>query len=100
MADKTGTDRLVLETERIALEHYAMKSLLREAFPRSWKGDVRGFYQGNVRDKSVRAPFDELYEAIQSNPADTIPAEILVACLEKTNLDDRGSIQSEAMVNW
>jgi hypothetical protein len=100
MADKTGIDSLVLELERISLEHYAMKSLLREASPRSWKGDVRGFYQGNVRDKSVRAQFDELYAAIQSNPADTIPAEILVACLEKTSLDDPDWTPPEAIVNW
>ncbi len=100
MVDKTDTDTVVLELERIALEHYAMKSLLREAFPHSWKGDVHGFFRENVRDKTVRTQINELCAAIQSSPGRNIPPQILVACLQKTNLDDLGSIQPGARVYW
>lgn len=87
MADKTGSDSLVLSLERIALEHYAMKCLLRKENPSSWRRDVLGFYRENARDKEIRARFDELYGELRSNPVDTRLTEILVAVLEQTNLD-------------
>ena|ERR1035441_9988392 len=102
MADKTGIDNLVPELERICLEHYAMKSLLHEENPRSWRNDVRGFYRGNVRNKDIRARFDGLYAELLSSPADTIPLEILIAALKLTNLDDQSSWMKppESDLSW
>jgi hypothetical protein len=42
----------------------------------------------SYRAKEIAARFDELHVALLSKTADTTPAEILVAVLEHTNLDD------------
>ncbi|MGB6687172.1 MAG: hypothetical protein WBE76_04955 [Terracidiphilus sp.] len=92
MADKRGIDNLVLNLERICLEHYAMKSLLRDENPHSWQNDVFRFYLGSVRDTAIRGRFDELYALLRSNPIDTKLTESIVAALEPTNL--------EAEIHW
>lgn len=88
MADKTGIDNLVQVLERISLEHSAMKALLHDGNPRSWRRDVVSLRPAAYRETEIRGRFDGLHAALLSNTADTIPAETLVAALEHTNLDD------------
>lgn len=88
MADKTDIDSLVQVLERISLEHSAMKALLHDGNPHSWRSDVLSLRPAAYRETEIRKKFDELHVALLSNTVDTIPAEILIAALEHTNLED------------
>jgi hypothetical protein len=88
MADETGIDNLVLVLERISLEHSAMKALLHDGNPHSWRRDVLSLRPAAYQEKEIRARFDALHAVLLSNTVDTIPVETLIAALEHANLDD------------
>lgn len=87
MEDKTGIGGLLEELKRVCLEHNALKSVLREGSPDSWRRDVLTFLTYSEPSKRVKNQFRETVAAVQSNHPLEDQVHLLLKALSQTNLD-------------
>jgi hypothetical protein len=86
MADKTGIDNLLSTLERICLEHYAMRAVLREENPHGWRVPVRKVRKAQHQIDAVHSQFREVIDSQQSSAQNVLRIDLLLMALNRTTL--------------